>query len=157
MADVAAVLKAEIPRIARKEMRGDFRLTKDRQRLPSPNCGIEAANRGAGENRQTGGQANAAGSVAAREAKTQDQTAHRFNAKGLAAHRHRLLSAFDFARLIDVSALSVYKWKTGKTRPRARQIEKIALVRTIGKREALARLEQASAGSRSNGRGGSHR
>ena len=39
-----------------------------------------------------------------------------------------------------VSALSVYKWESGKTRPRARQLEAIASLRKMGKREAQARL-----------------
>ena len=45
------------------------------------------------------------------------------------------------AKILGVSALSVYKWESGKTRPRARQIEAIASLRKMGKREALARLE----------------
>jgi transcriptional regulator with XRE-family HTH domain len=68
----------------------------------------------------------------------------RFSAKGLAAQRRRLgLSAAAVAQLLGVSALSVYKWESGKTRPRARQIEAIAGLRGLGKREALKRLEEA--------------
>lgn len=47
------------------------------------------------------------------------------------------------AKLVGVSALSVYKSESGKTRPRRAQIKAIASIRGIGKREAQARLEAA--------------
>jgi DNA-binding transcriptional regulator YiaG len=52
------------------------------------------------------------------------------------------LSAAEFAALIGVSGQSVYKWEHGEARPRARQLEAIAALRGIGKREAAARLAQ---------------
>jgi transcriptional regulator with XRE-family HTH domain len=68
----------------------------------------------------------------------------RFSAKSLAAQRKRLgLSAAALARLLGVSALSVYKWESGNTRPRAKQIQAIAALRGMGKREAAQRLESA--------------
>ena len=74
-------------------------------------------------------------------AEPQEGAAPRFSAKGLAAQRKRLgLSAAAMAKLLGVSALSVYKWESGKTRPRAKQIEAIARLRGIGKKEAAARL-----------------
>ena len=42
------------------------------------------------------------------------------------------------ARLLGVSALSVYKWESGKTRPRAKQIEAIAALRGMGKPKCAA-------------------
>ena len=48
----------------------------------------------------------------------------------------------DFATLLGVSGQSVYKWEHGEARPRARQLEAIAELRGIGKREAAARLEK---------------
>ena len=44
------------------------------------------------------------------------------------------------ARLIGASALSVYKWESGKVQPRAAQLERILALRKLGKREAAARL-----------------
>lgn len=52
------------------------------------------------------------------------------------------LSAEDFGRLVGVSSQSVYNWEQEKSRPRPAQVAAIAAVRTIGKREALARLAQ---------------
>ena len=43
----------------------------------------------------------------------------RFSARSVKAQRARLgLSAKDFGRLVGVSALSVYSWESGKSRPR---------------------------------------
>jgi DNA-binding transcriptional regulator YiaG len=68
----------------------------------------------------------------------------RFVAKGLRANRTRLgLSAGDFGRLVGVSANSVYAWESGTTTPRREQLAKIAALRTLGKREAAKRLEAA--------------
>jgi hypothetical protein len=44
--------------------------------------------------------------------------------------------------LLGVSGQSVYKWEHGESRPRAKQLEAIAALRGIGKREAAARLGQ---------------
>ena len=64
-------------------------------------------------------------------------------AGGLASHRKRLgLSAADFGKLLGVSGQSIYKWEPGEVKPRRAQLEAIAAIRTLGKREALARLEQ---------------
>jgi DNA-binding transcriptional regulator YiaG len=68
-------------------------------------------------------------------------TPRRFSAARLASQRKKLgLSAADFATLLGVSGQSVYKWEHGEARPRARQLEAIAELRGIGKREAAARL-----------------
>ena len=75
----------------------------------------------------------------------------RFIAKGLRTHRAKLgISAADYGRLVGASGLSVYHWEAGKTTPRPAQIEKLAAVRSLGKREAARRLEELDAqGSKS--------
>ena len=45
--------------------------------------------------------------------------------------------------LLGVSALSVYKWESGNTRPRAKQIQAIAALRKMGRREAAERLGES--------------
>lgn len=67
----------------------------------------------------------------------------RFSAKGLASHRKRLgLSASEYARLMGVSAQTLYNWEQGRSRPRSAQLAKLAGLRQISKREAQKRLEQ---------------
>jgi transcriptional regulator with XRE-family HTH domain len=67
----------------------------------------------------------------------------RFVAKGLRSHRERLgVSAVELAKLIGVSSQSVYNWEHGVTRPREAQLGALATLRSLGKREVRARLEQ---------------
>jgi DNA-binding transcriptional regulator YiaG len=66
----------------------------------------------------------------------------RFSPRSVKAQRNRLkLSAADYGKLVGVSALTVYNWEHGKSRPRRPQLGALVAVRGIGKREALARLE----------------
>ncbi|GAC1531162.1 MAG: hypothetical protein NVS2B4_10360 [Ramlibacter sp.] len=70
----------------------------------------------------------------------------RFSAARFAAQRKKSgLSAAKYAQLLGVSGLSVYKWESGQTRPRRAQLEAIAAVRGLGKREVAARLEHLEA------------
>lgn len=65
----------------------------------------------------------------------------RFSAKGLRSHRERLgLSAADYGRLVGLSALTIYSYESGRSKPRAAQLAKLVAVRGIGKREAERRL-----------------
>jgi DNA-binding transcriptional regulator YiaG len=65
----------------------------------------------------------------------------RFSAKGLKSHRERLgLSAADYGRLVGISALTIYSYESGKSKPRAAQLAKLVAVRGIGRREAERRL-----------------
>jgi transcriptional regulator with XRE-family HTH domain len=58
------------------------------------------------------------------------------------AQRKRLkLSAEDFGKLLGVSAQTVYFWEQGRTRPRKAQFAALVAARSLGRREALARLE----------------
>lgn len=69
----------------------------------------------------------------------------RFRAKGFAALRKKLgISAAEMGKLLEVSAQSVYQWETGKTKPRARQLEAISAVRKMSKREITAKLNELS-------------
>lgn len=67
----------------------------------------------------------------------------RFSSKGLASQRRRLgLSAPDCGLLVSASAQSIYNWEQGKARPLAKHLPAIAALRTLGKKEAAARLER---------------
>jgi DNA-binding transcriptional regulator YiaG len=66
----------------------------------------------------------------------------RFSARSVRAQRKRLnLSAADYGKLVGVSALTIYHWESGKSRPRKAQFAALTAVRGIGKREALKRIE----------------
>jgi len=67
----------------------------------------------------------------------------RYSVRSLKSQRTRLkLSAADYAKLLGVSMQTVYNWEQGKARPRDSQMAAIVEVRGMGRREALARLEE---------------
>ena len=140
MPNIGTVLKAEISRVARKETRGETQaLKKSVSQYRSQIAELKRRMRELEQSvRQLG---KAAGKASARAPAEEPGSTLRFSAKGLAAQRKRLgLSAASVARILGVSALSIYKWESGKVRPRAKQIEAIAALRGMGKREAAQRL-----------------
>lgn len=137
-------LKNEITRLARKVVKTDTatlqsnsathrrHIAELRRRLDSLEREVKQLRRGA--------TASAAVST-----KAGAETSFRFQARGLKTHRATLgISAADYGRLVGVAGLTIYKWESGTNRPRAAQLPSIASVRGLGKREALARLEQIS-------------
>ena len=143
MPNIGSVLKLEIQRVARKELRSETQalkkaVTQSRHQIAQLRRQLQALERQL--KRQSRGSGRAA--PGQEDGEEESGPSLRFSAKGLAAQRKRLgLSAASVAKILGVSALSVYKWESGKTRPRARQIEAIAQLRGMGKREALKRLE----------------
>lgn len=142
MPNIANALKAEISRVARKEVKGE---ALDMKKASSQHrAQIAALRKRLDSLERQLKRATKAGSAAQTDRQEQSaETVHRrFSAGRLAATRKRLgLSAADFGALIGVTGQSIYKWEAGQARPRAKQLEALASVRGIGKREAAARLE----------------
>lgn len=142
MPNIQALMVSEIARVARKELRAE--IAPLQKAVATYRRQIAALRRQVATlERTTSRAARSKPEAATTREEEQDGPALRFSAAGLRKHRQRLgLSAADVAQLLGVSGLSIYKWESGKTRPRAVQIEKIAQLRTMGKREALAKLEE---------------
>ena len=140
MPNIATILKSEISRVSRKELRS---LTDGlKKAVVSYRSEIAALKRRTQALEQ---QVRRLGKASAKSAPADDESPSanlRFSAKGLASQRQRLgLSAADCGLLLGASGQSVYKWEDGKARPRARHLPAIASLRTLGKKEAAARLE----------------
>lgn len=142
MPNIASVLKDEISRIARRELRSGTEPTQravsgSRKQIADMKRRITALEREVARLRK--GQSRAATPAQPSE----EGKSLRFRAAGFKAHRERLgLSAREVGLLIDASPLSVYKWEKGQARPRANHLEAIATLRKMGRREAIKRLEQ---------------
>jgi DNA-binding transcriptional regulator YiaG len=66
----------------------------------------------------------------------------RYSARSVKAQRRRTgLSAADYAKLVGVSALTIYNWENQKSRPRQEQQAALVGLRGLGKREAKAKLD----------------
>jgi DNA-binding transcriptional regulator YiaG len=79
----------------------------------------------------------------------------RFSARSVRAQRQRLgLSAEDFGKLVGVSGLTIYNWEHGKTRPKKDRLGAFFALRHVGKREAAKKLELFNGRSRTRGKDG---
>jgi DNA-binding XRE family transcriptional regulator len=148
MPNIASLLKEEIARVARKQLRSETESLKKASshfrseiaQLKRRIQALEQQTKRLGKGGGGGGRASAAAPAASSD---DDGRQIRYSAKSLRSQRKRLgLSAASLAQLLGVSALSVYKWESGNTRPRAKQIEAIAALRHLGRRDAQKRLEE---------------
>lgn len=138
MPNIASVLKSEIARVARKEVRSEIESLKKatstyRAEIAALKRRTQALEQ---ELRRLGKAVPAAKAAPADDASS---ASLRFSAKGLASHRTRLgLSAEDCGRLLGVSGQSIYQWEAGKVRPRAKHLPAISAFKALGKKEAGA-------------------
>ena len=143
MPNVASILKQEIARVARKEMRRE--ITAVKKASAAYRSEIAALKRRLAEAER---QLRAGAKAAPRPAPTAANDdaipeGMRFSAKGLAGHRKRLgLSAGDLGLLLGVSGQTIYNWESGKARPNRKFLPQLAAMRTVGKKETSARLEE---------------
>lgn len=139
MPNLSSVLKSEITRLARKEIKSAV------DPLRKANAGYrreiaELKRQVASLQRDLKAASRATKTTRAVEATP--RTGTRFVPKGLKSLRARLgLSAADFGLLVGASGQSVYNWEAGKAVPREQQKAALAAVRGLGKREAAKRLE----------------
>ena len=142
MPNLAATLRQEITRLARRESRSQMKglrkasaqfrrtiaqLKRDALKLRSD---VARLKRGVGTD-------------AAPQTSEPDLARLRFRAKGVASQRRRLgISAAAYGKLIGVTGPTIYAWEHGAVRPRRAQLATLASIRRLGRREALARLEQ---------------
>jgi len=144
MPNLASILKQEIARVAGKELRRET--TALRKASATYRSEIAALKRRAAElERQLRAGARSASSAAATPAANDESIPEgmRFSAKGLAGHRKRLgLSAGDLGLLLGVSSQTIYNWESGKARPQRKFLPTLVALRTVGKKQTLAHLEE---------------
>lgn len=139
--NIAVVLKGEIVRLARKELRAELRGLK--KAAGNHRSEIAALKRRVQELERLVRRQAKAPQARNSESEPQDAgtTKLRFSAKGLAAQRQRLgLSANDLGLLVGASGQSVYNWENGQNRPRVAHLPALAALRKMGRKEAATRL-----------------
>jgi DNA-binding transcriptional regulator YiaG len=141
MANIASLLKSEITRIARKEIRAEIQTLK--KASAQYRSDIAALKRRLVEQDRLIAKLRKNKSVIAGDSKAEEVTQLRFRADGFASLRKKLgLSAADMGKLLGVSLQTIYHWEKGQSKPRASQLQGIAEVRKLGKRGAAARLAE---------------
>ena len=141
--NIATALKAEITRVARKEVRVEVQALK--KASSSYRTDIAALKRRMVQLErlvaQLGKRTPKKTSLPAAE--DPPARAVRYSAKTLASQRQRLgLSAAELGAILGVSGQSIYKWEDGKARPRAKVLPGIANLRKLGKKEIAAKLAE---------------
>ena len=148
MPNIAAVLKEEISRIARREIRSETASLKKasaQYRRDIAELKRQVSNH---QGRVALLEKQVLQNVSARVTDA-DAEGVRFTAKGLRSQRKRLgLSATDYGKLVQVTAQTIYSWENGLSRPRKQQLSVLASIRQMSKREAQARLGQLTRSSR---------
>lgn len=144
MPDLAQAFKAEIQRLARRELKLQLdplrkQITQQRKDIASLKKAVQTATKQRPAARPVTHEVVALGHRSGRL---------RFTAQGFRTNRKRLgLSVEQMAELIGVSTATIYNWEQGKTSPRQSQLPAIAALRGVGKREIVQRLEKIPSGS----------
>jgi DNA-binding transcriptional regulator YiaG len=143
MSSLINSLKSEIARVARKELKDELLALRKattthrseiaalKRQVKSLASALKATTKAAKANSKE---------VSAADAPTTPGI--RFSAARLAALRAKWgITQAQMAAVLDVSYLSVHKWEAGAAKPRAAQLQKIAAVMKLGKREIQKKLQ----------------
>lgn len=142
MPNIAVMLKQEIARVAKRQIRAEVEPLKAVNAQHRKTISTLKAQVATLERRIVTLTRNASAPSAVDEAEPASKV--RFSAKGLKAHRTRLgLSVADLARLLGVTTQTIYNWEQGSSRPRGEQLPRIAALRKLGKRDAQKVLQAA--------------
>ena len=142
MPNLATVLRDEIRRLARKEIKALVASTRKattqhRRDIAELKRTVTALQKEVAFLRKM--EAQQTGAPKARDG---ELGGTRFSSKSVRAQRKRLgLSRNDFSQLLDVSPQTIYNWENDVSRPREEAMTTLVAVRKMGKREARQRLE----------------
>ena len=141
MPNIANVLKSEISRIARKEVRSETQSLK--KAVGTYRHEIAVLKRLTRELEDQIRQLNkSSAKLVSTPTFASPASDSKFSAKALAAQRKRLaLSANDLGLLIGVSSQSIYNWEDGSATPRAQFLPAITALKGLGKRQAAELAE----------------
>jgi DNA-binding transcriptional regulator YiaG len=141
MSTFANQLKAEISRLAKKEVRAEVQSLKKasagyrseiaalKRRISSLEVMLKKQAKGT--------------KVMPRESTGDEGSSLRFRVVGFANLRKKLgVSAAEMGKLLGVSAQSVYHWEAGKSKPRKSQLPAISAVRKMSKKDVAAKLAE---------------
>jgi len=141
MPNLQSVLRQEIQRLARKEIRSELEAIKKavarhRREIAELKRRNKALERSVNylESRDTK-------RLKAGPSKAAPPPGTRFSIRSLKAQRRKSgLSQEDYARLVGVSKATIYNWESGKTKLSEKHLATLVSLRGIGKRESQKRL-----------------
>lgn len=143
MTNFTSVLKSEIARVARREVRAEIESLKKastqyRSAIAQLRREVAALQK---ELRQASRPAARVARAGAPAPADRDAQARRFSATRLAAHRAKLgLSAALYGQLVGMSGATIYLWEQGRARPKPEQLQRLVELRSLSRSAALAQL-----------------
>ncbi len=146
MPNVQAVLRQEIQRVARREVRSELEATKkavssyrrEIAELKRRNTDLER--------RVSYLESRESARLKSGPAKARPPKGTRFSVRSLKAQRKKAgLSRAGYAKLVGVSPPTIFNWESGATKPSEKHLATLVSLRGLGKREAKKRLALLSA------------
>ena len=142
MPKLQSVLRDEIQRLARKEVRSELEATRKAVAQQRREIADLKRRNKALEKTVSYLQSRETKRLKAGPSKAEPPKGTRFSVRSLKAQRRKSgLSQKNYARLVGVSRLAVYNWERGGTKPGRKHLATLVSLRGIGKREAKKRLE----------------
>ena len=144
MSSLIASLKSEIARVAKKELKAELlsmrkALTAHRSEIAALKRQVKGLTSEIKQVKRTSKAATQAAKPVARRPR-----AFKFNASRFADLRNQWgITQVQMAQLLGASSLSVHKWEKGTSNPRAAQLERIAHIMKLGKRQVIQELQSA--------------
>ncbi len=142
MPNLQSVLREEIRRVARKEVRSELEASKKAVTQHRLEIAELRRRNKALERTVSYLQSRETKRLKAGPSKAGPPRGTRFSVPSLKAQRRKSgLSQEDYARLVGVHKLTIYNWESGRTKPGGTHLATLVSLRGIGKREAQKHLE----------------
>lgn len=143
MPNIASILKTEIARVARKEVRAHTEQLsasskQHRSSIAALRKKVDVLEKQLARVQKQATRSSGSPAPAPEESDVR----LRFRAGGFASLRKKLgISAAQMGQLLGVTGQSIYAWEQGRTRPGSDHLQAIANVRRLGKREVQVQLQ----------------
>ncbi len=142
MPNLQSVLREEIQRLARREVRSELEATRKAMAQHRREIAELKRRSTALERTVSYLQSRETKRLKAGPSQAEPPPGTRFSVQSLKAQRRRSgLSQEDYASLVGVSSSTIYNWESGSTKPSGKHLATLVSLRGIGKREATKRME----------------
>ena len=142
MPNLQSVLRQEIQRLARREVRSELEATKKAVAHHRREIAELKRRNTALERTVSYLQSRETTRMKAPPLNAEPPKGTRYSVRSLLAQRRRSgLSQTDYASLVGVSSSTIYNWESGSTKPSGRHLATLVSLRGMGKREAQKRME----------------
>ena len=142
MPNLQSLLRQEIQRLARREVRSELAATKKAVAHHRREIAELKRRNTALEQTVSYLQSHESTRMKARPLNAEPPKGTRFSVRSMQSQRKKSgLSQEDYAGLVGVSSSTIYNWESGSTKPSGKHLATLVSLRGIGKREATKRME----------------